>query len=86
MAPVLLNTVDKVEILTLQDNYIDITAMDNNAVVTRAMPSKMVRSRCPSAPSTDFRPLSRQQPAIRRIHCCLTSVFPKTAPPATPQA
>ncbi len=40
MAPVLLNTVDKVEILTLQDNYIDITAMDNNAVVTRAMPIK----------------------------------------------
>ncbi len=35
-----LKTVDKVEILTLQDNYIDITAMDNNAVVTRAMPIK----------------------------------------------
>ena len=30
--------VDKVEILTLQDNYIDITAMDNNEIVTRAMP------------------------------------------------
>ena len=36
----MLNAVDKVEILTLQDNYIDITAMDNNAVVTRAMPIK----------------------------------------------
>ena len=35
-----LNTVDKIEILTLQDNYIDITAMDNNAVVARAMPIK----------------------------------------------
>ncbi len=40
MGPVMLNAVDKVEILTLQDNYIDITAMDNNAVVTRAMPIK----------------------------------------------
>lgn len=35
-----LKAVDKIEILTLQDNYIDITAMDNNAVVTRAMPIK----------------------------------------------
>ncbi len=40
MAPVLLNAVDKVEILTLQDNYIDITAMDNNALITRAMAVK----------------------------------------------
>ena len=30
--------VDKVEILTLQDNYIDITSQDNSGVVTRAMP------------------------------------------------
>ena len=35
---VTLNEVDKVEILTLQDNYIDITAMDNNEIITRAMP------------------------------------------------
>ncbi len=35
-----LNTVDKIEILTLQDNYIEMTAMDNSAVVTRAMPLK----------------------------------------------
>jgi 7,8-dihydropterin-6-yl-methyl-4-(beta-D-ribofuranosyl)aminobenzene 5'-phosphate synthase len=40
MAPIPLNAVDKVEILTLQDNYIDITAMDNTAVVTRALPVK----------------------------------------------
>jgi len=33
-----LNAVDKIEILTLQDNYIEMTAMDNNAIVTRAMP------------------------------------------------
>jgi 7,8-dihydropterin-6-yl-methyl-4-(beta-D-ribofuranosyl)aminobenzene 5'-phosphate synthase len=38
MASIKLNAVDKVEILTLQDNYIEMTAMDNNAVVTRAMP------------------------------------------------
>ena len=35
-----LNSVDKIEILTLQDNYIEITALDNNAIVTRAMPIK----------------------------------------------
>jgi len=35
-----LKAVDRVEILTLQDNYIDITAMDSNAIVTRANPLK----------------------------------------------
>ncbi len=35
-----LSAIDKVEILTLQDNYIDITAMDNNAIVQRALPIK----------------------------------------------
>ncbi|HOO38754.1 MAG TPA: MBL fold metallo-hydrolase [Deltaproteobacteria bacterium] len=33
-----INEVDKVEILTLQDNYIDITDMENSAVVLRANP------------------------------------------------
>lgn len=37
-ADILLKAVDMVEILTLQDNYIDITAMDNSAIVTRANP------------------------------------------------
>lgn len=32
----ILNEVDKVEILTLQDNYIDMVTMDNSAVITRA--------------------------------------------------
>ena len=40
MSSTKLNAVDKVEILTLQDNYIEMTAMDNNAVITRAMPLK----------------------------------------------
>ncbi|KQC09233.1 MAG: hypothetical protein APR62_02935 [Smithella sp. SDB] len=40
MIDISLKAVDKVEILTLQDNYIDITAMDSNAVVTRANPLK----------------------------------------------
>ena len=31
---------DRVEILTLQDNYIDLTSQDNSAVVQRAMPLK----------------------------------------------
>lgn len=40
MADAALKIADKVEILTLQDNYIEMTAMDNNAVVTRAVPLK----------------------------------------------
>ena len=35
-----LNSVDSVEVLTLQDNYIDLVAQDNNAVVQRANPLK----------------------------------------------
>src|SRR5664280_1080109 len=40
MASTKLNAVDKIEILTLQDNYIEMTAMDNGAVIARAMPLK----------------------------------------------
>jgi 7,8-dihydropterin-6-yl-methyl-4-(beta-D-ribofuranosyl)aminobenzene 5'-phosphate synthase len=40
MSQTKLNALDKVEILTLQDNYIEMTAMDNSAVITRAMPLK----------------------------------------------
>lgn len=36
----ILAAVDKVEILTLQDNYIEMTAMDDNAIVSRAIPLK----------------------------------------------
>ena len=35
-----LNQVDTVEIVTLQDNYIDLVAQDNNEIVQRAMPLK----------------------------------------------
>jgi len=35
-----LNDVDKVEVLTLQDNYIDLVARDSNEVVQRANPLK----------------------------------------------
>jgi 7,8-dihydropterin-6-yl-methyl-4-(beta-D-ribofuranosyl)aminobenzene 5'-phosphate synthase len=35
-----LNAIDRVEILTLQDNYIDLVAQDSNEVVQRAMPFK----------------------------------------------
>ena len=35
-----LNEVDKVEILTLQDNYVDIASMDNTDIVHRGMPIK----------------------------------------------
>lgn len=38
--PADLRVADKVEILTLQDNYIEITAMDNSAVISRALPLK----------------------------------------------
>jgi len=35
-----LKEIDKIEILTLQDNYIDLAAMDNNEIVQRALPIK----------------------------------------------
>jgi 7,8-dihydropterin-6-yl-methyl-4-(beta-D-ribofuranosyl)aminobenzene 5'-phosphate synthase len=35
-----LKEVDRVEVLTLQDNYIDIAAFDSNEIVQRAMPVK----------------------------------------------
>jgi 7,8-dihydropterin-6-yl-methyl-4-(beta-D-ribofuranosyl)aminobenzene 5'-phosphate synthase len=35
-----LKEADKVEVLTLQDNFIDVTAMDNSAVIQRASPLK----------------------------------------------
>lgn len=38
--PILINEIEKVEILTLQDNYIDLTAMDNSAIIQRALPLK----------------------------------------------
>lgn len=34
----MIREVDEVEILTLQDNYIDVTALENSAVVRRASP------------------------------------------------
>jgi len=40
MAAIGLKVVDKVEILTLQDNYIDLASQDGNEVVQRAMPLK----------------------------------------------
>ncbi len=40
MKKIELNALDKVEILTLQDNTIDITMMDNNAIVQRAVAIK----------------------------------------------
>ncbi|MFH1079186.1 MAG: MBL fold metallo-hydrolase [Pseudomonadota bacterium] len=44
-APIRINEIDKVEILTLQDNYIDLTAMDNSEIVQRALPLKDGRFR-----------------------------------------
>ena len=35
-----LKEADRLEILTLQDNYIDVAAMDGNDMVHRAMPLK----------------------------------------------
>jgi 7,8-dihydropterin-6-yl-methyl-4-(beta-D-ribofuranosyl)aminobenzene 5'-phosphate synthase len=40
-----LNAVDKLEILTLQDNYIDIAAMDGTDMVHRAMPIRELLTR-----------------------------------------
>ena len=40
MKKIELNALDRVEILTLQDNTIDITMMDNNTIVQRAVAIK----------------------------------------------
>jgi 7,8-dihydropterin-6-yl-methyl-4-(beta-D-ribofuranosyl)aminobenzene 5'-phosphate synthase len=40
MAQYTLNAVDKVEILTLQDNYIEMTARDGSEIISRAAPLK----------------------------------------------
>ena len=40
MTTTALKALDMIEILTLQDNYIDITAMDSNVVIMRATPLK----------------------------------------------
>lgn len=40
MAETVLRALDKVDILTLQDNYIEMTAMDNSSVISRAVPLK----------------------------------------------
>ncbi|MCX5827789.1 MAG: MBL fold metallo-hydrolase [Deltaproteobacteria bacterium] len=39
-AQIRINEIDKLEILTLQDNYIEMTTTDNSVVVTRAIPLK----------------------------------------------
>ena len=40
MTKTAIHEVEKVEILSLQDNYIDMTAADSNAVISRARPLK----------------------------------------------
>jgi len=35
-----LQEAEKVEILTLQDNYVDVTVADNSAVISRAAPAE----------------------------------------------
>lgn len=40
MAETTLKAVDKVEILTLQDNYIEMTALDGNEIIAQAAPLK----------------------------------------------
>ena len=38
--PVTLNEIDKIEILALQDNYIDLLSQDSNDIIARALPVK----------------------------------------------
>lgn len=40
MSDIKLNAVEKIEILTLQDNYIEMTAVDGNEIISRASPLK----------------------------------------------
>ena len=38
--PVTMNEIDKIEILALQDNYIDLLSQDSNDIISRALPVK----------------------------------------------
>ncbi|MBW1985525.1 MAG: MBL fold metallo-hydrolase [Deltaproteobacteria bacterium] len=40
MMTITINEIDKIEILTLQDNYVDLAAGDNTDIIQRAMPLK----------------------------------------------
>ena len=53
-----LNELDRVEILSLQDNYIEMTALDDSDIVREPGTSGTGRSATPSGPSTGFRPSS----------------------------
>jgi len=65
-----LNEIDKVEILTLQDNYIDLTAMDNNKIIQRALPFKDGQIRKSILSNTVFPPWYGQQQGTKHILSC----------------
>ncbi|MCK7507005.1 MAG: hypothetical protein MZV70_25080 [Desulfobacterales bacterium] len=70
----------------MQDNYIEMTAMDSNAVVTRAMPLQRRRNpRLYFWRSTVFRRWSKPPWKAKRTRCFSISAFPKTARRKTPQ-
>ena len=75
MIQTMLKAVNKVEILTLQDNYIEMTALDGNAMISRAAPLKEGEIRASIvARSMVFLRWPKLQPTAKRILCCLTLV------------
>jgi len=57
MSTTTLKAVDKIEIQNLQDNYIEMTAMDNNAIISRAAPLIAEKSVPLYSRNTAFQPL-----------------------------
>lgn len=78
-----LRPVERVEILALQDNYIDMTAADNNAVVTRANPLKEGAFRASIMAEHGLSALIAVSRAGKHI-CYSISVSPNMVPPKMP--
>jgi len=85
METIALNIVDKIEILSLQDNYIDLTAADNSAVISRATPLKEGELRVRCSRNTAFQHWSKLLVKGKLTRYCLILDFPKTAQPKMPK-
>ncbi|MCF8110182.1 MAG: hypothetical protein K9J85_01705 [Desulfobacteraceae bacterium] len=79
------NPVGHVEILTLQDNYIDILARDNNDIIYRAVPLKGNEVRNSVLAEHGFQRLYRRAPVTKKEPCCLISGFQLTELHLTPK-
>ena len=79
-----LNEVDKVEILTLQDNYVDMAAMDNTDIVHRRCRLMIRKLETASWPNMVFRQLLLSTQTINPALSYLTLDFPNRERPLMP--